>query len=173
MPIQTASQTIGPFWHLLEEPEWADLTRWGAAGERVELIGNVTDGDGVPVTDGCIEIWQADPPASEDFPGWGRAATDVKGDFRLVTLKPGAVPGRGNTQQAPHIAITILARGLLKPLFTRAYFEGEALNENDPVLALVEDPARRAKLVARREGNNVWRLDIRLQGEGESVFFEV
>ena len=83
------------------------------------------------------------------------------------------MPGRGNTQQAPHIAVTILARGLVKPLFTRAYFAGEALNENDPVLALVEDPARRAKLIAKHEGNGTWRLDIRLQGDGESVFFEV
>jgi protocatechuate 3,4-dioxygenase, alpha subunit len=173
MPIQSASQTIGPYWHLLEEPEWADLTRWGAQGERMELIGHVSDGDGVPVTDGCIEIWQADPPASDEFPAWGRAATDVDGNYRLVTLKPGPVPGNGNTQQAPHIAIAILARGLLKPLFTRAYFAGEALNEDDPVLGLVENPARRARLIARREGENIWRLDIRLQGEGESVFFEV
>ena len=173
MPIQTSSQTIGPYWHLLEEPEWADLTRWGAKGEKIALVGHVSDGDGVPVTDGCIEIWQADPPASEDFPAWGRAATDVDGNYRLVTLKPGPVPGRGNTQQAPHIAVTILARGLVKPLFTRAYFEGEALNENDPVLGLVEDPARRAKLIAKHEGNGTWRLDIRLQGDGEAVFFEV
>ncbi len=173
MPIQTSSQTIGPYWHLLEEKEWADLTRWGAKGERIELVGHVSDGGGVAVTDSCIEIWQADPPASDSFPAWGRAATDVDGNYRLITLKPGPVPGPGNTQQAPHLAITILARGLVKPLFTRAYFAGEALNDNDPILGLVEDAARRERLIARPEGNGTWRLDIRLQGEGETVFLEV
>ena len=173
MPIQTSSQTIGPYWHLLAEPEWADLTRWGAEGERIELVGRMTDGDGAAITDACVEIWQADPPVTDLFPAWGRAATDMGGNYRLVTLKPGPVPGLGNTQQAPHIAITIMARGLMKPLFTRAYFDGEALNDNDPVLGLVEDPARRETLIATRAGTGSWRLDIRLQGDGQSVFFEV
>ena len=103
MPSATASQTIGPFWHLIEHPEWADLTRFGAAGRRITLIGSVTDGDGNPVTDAAVELWQADPPADERFPGFGRSRTDDAGGFLFRTLKPGPVPGRGNAQQAPHL----------------------------------------------------------------------
>ena len=98
MPSATASQTIGPFWHLLEHPEWADLTRFGAAGERVSLIGSVVDGDGSPVTDAAVELWQADPPTDDRFPGFGRCRTDEHGEFRFTTVKPGAVPGRGRDQ---------------------------------------------------------------------------
>lgn len=170
--IATASQTIGPYWHLIEHPEMADLTRFGAQGERMALSGRIIDGDGAPVADACVEIWQADPPASDLFPGYGRARSDADGVFRLNTLKPGAVPGRGNTQQAPHIAISIMARGLMKALVTRAYFAGEPLNDIDPVLGMIDDPARRASLVAVRTADG-WRLDIRLQGEGETVFLEI
>jgi protocatechuate 3,4-dioxygenase alpha subunit len=86
---------------------------------------------------------------------------------------PEPVPGRGNQQQAPHFAITLLARGLLKGLVTRAYFEGETLNETDPLLSSIEDPGRRDTLIARRIDATTRRLDIRLQGEGETVFLEV
>ena len=172
MPAATASQTIGPFWHPLEDKSWTDLTRFGATGERMTLVGRIVDGDGAPVTDGCIEIWQADPPADDSFPGFGRCATDARGEFRFQTLKPGPVPGRGNAQQAPHIAIAILARGLLKPLVTRAYFEGESLNDSDPLLSAIEH-GRRRTLLARRDGDATWRLDIRLQGDGETVFLEI
>ena len=176
MPIATASQTIGPYWHILEDKTWADLTRFGAEGEKIVLTGRVLDGDGAPCGDACVEIWQADPPASETFPGFGRANTDADGWYRLVTVKPGPVPGargaRGNTQQAPHIAICLLSRGLMKGLVTRAYFQGEALNETDPLLASVEDPSRRATLVAVPDGAAVWRFDIRLQGDGETVFLD-
>ena len=96
MPSATSSQTIGPFWHLLDDPDWADLTRFGAAGETMRLIGTLRDGNGLPVGDACVEIWQADPPASDSFPGFGRCATDAEGNFRFVTLKPGPVAGRGN-----------------------------------------------------------------------------
>ena len=137
------------------------------------LTGIVTDGDGAPVGDACVEIWQASPPADERFPGYGRCATDAEGRFRFVTLKPGPVPGRGNAQQAPHIAINILARGILTRLTTRAYFAGEALNETDPLLAMVEDPARRATLIAQPDGPGTWRLDIGLQGDNETVFIDV
>jgi protocatechuate 3,4-dioxygenase alpha subunit len=173
MPIATASQTIGPYWHILEDKSWADLTRFGATGEKIVLTGRVLDGDGKPCSDACVEIWQADPPASDTFPGFGRANTDADGAFRLVTLKPGPVPGRGNAQQAPHIAICLLSRGLMKGLVTRAYFQGEALNDTDPLLVSIEEPARRATLIAAPEGATVWRLDIRLQGEGETVFLDV
>ncbi|WP_137177917.1 protocatechuate 3,4-dioxygenase subunit alpha [Roseomonas sp. AR75] len=180
MTAATASQTAGPYWHMIDFPEWADLLRAGSGnegvqGERIVLTGRITDGDGAPVSDGLVEIWQAGPDGRyEDvFHGFGRSATDAEGVFRFTTLKPGPVPGRGNAMQAPHIEITIFARGLMQHLVTRAYFEGEALNATDPVLTMVEDPARRATLVAKPQGEGVWRLDIRLQGEGETVFLEV
>lgn len=171
--IATASQTIGPYWHLIEHPEWADLTRFGATGERITLTGRITDGEGAPVADACVEIWQSDPPASDSFPGYGRARPNEDGVFTFTTLKPGPVPGRGNAQQAPHIAIAIQARGVMQALVTRAYFAGEKLNETDPVLGLIEEPARRATLIAQPAGAGTWRLDIRLQGEGETVFMEI
>lgn len=180
MTAATASQTAGPYWHLIDFPEWADLLRAGSGnegvhGERITLTGRITDGDGASVVDGLVEIWQAGPDGrfEEAFRGFGRSATDAKGEFRFTTLKPGPVPGRGNATQAPHVEIAIFARGLMQHLVTRAYFEGEALNATDPVLGLIEDPARRATLVAKPQGNGVWRLDIRLQGEGETVFLEI
>jgi protocatechuate 3,4-dioxygenase, alpha subunit len=177
VPAATSSQTIGPFWHLIEHPEWADLTRFGAAGQRIALAGSVVDGDGNPVTDAAVELWQADPPADEHFPGFGRCQTDERGEFSFTTVKPGPVPGRGNSMQAPHFAIALHARGLLKALVTRAYFDGEALNETDPLLSAIEDPRRRATLIARAEGVDRWRIDIRLQrgrnAETETVFLEI
>ena len=163
MPSATASQTIGPFWHLIEHPECADLTRFGAAVPHVTLSGSVIDGDGNPVTDAAVELWQSDPPADDHFPGFGRSRTDEAGRFHFKTLKPGPVPGLGNAQQAPHFALTILARGLLKGLVTRVYFAGEALNETDPLLSSIEDPARRATLIASSDGIDSWHIDIRLQ----------
>ena len=177
MPSTTSSQKIGPFWHLIDRPEWADLTRFGAAGHAVTLTGTIIDGDGNPVTDAAVELWQADPPADEHFPAFGRSRTDDAGRFHFKTLRPGPVPGRGNAQQAPHFAITIFARGLLKALTTRAYFAGEPLNETDPLLSSIEDPRRRASLIAQSEGAHRWRIDIRLQrgapGETETVFLEI
>jgi protocatechuate 3,4-dioxygenase alpha subunit len=174
----TASQTIGPYWHLLEDPSWADLTRFGAEGERIVLLGTVSDGDGLPVSDACIELWQPSPPASATFDGFGRAATDVEGNFRFLTLKPGPSPGapRSNLLQAPHLALTLFARGLLIHLHTRTYFDGESLNASDPLLASLP-PSRRATLLAHpvgeRAGVPAWRLDIRLQGEDETVFLDI
>lgn len=173
MAIATANQTIGPYWHLLEDKSWADLLRFGATGERVELVGRVTDGGGAPVADACVEIWQSDPPASEMFPGFGRSATNGEGEYRFVTLKPGPVRGHGNSTQAPHLAVAIFARGLLRHLVTRFYFAGEALNETDPLLAAIDPPIRRASLIAQPDGPGRWRLDIRLQGEAETVFLDV
>jgi protocatechuate 3,4-dioxygenase alpha subunit len=173
MAATTASQTIGPYWHIIEDKSLADLTRFGAAGEKILLTGRIMDGDGAPCSDACVEIWQSDPPASDQFPGWGRANTDVTGAFRLTTIKPGPVAGRGNTQQAPHIAVCILSRGLMHHLVTRAYFSGETLNETDPLLTSIDDPARRATLIANPGERGVWRLDIRLQGEGETVFLDI
>ncbi len=178
MPTATASQTIGPYWHLLEDPSWADLTRFGAARayperERITLSGVLTDGDGLPFPDACIEIWQSDPSACDAFPAFGRCGTNRDGQFRFITLKPGPVPGRGNAQQAPHIAVTVLSRGLMRGLVTRAYFQGDPLNETDPLLVSIEDPARRATLIARPDGPASWRMDICLQGANETVFLDV
>ncbi len=179
MNVATASQTAGPYWHLIDFPAWADLLRpdgpnAGIEGERILLTGRITDGDGAPVTDAMVEIWQAGPDGSYDggFHGFGRCATDAQGAFRFVTLKPGAVPGLGNRTQAPHVQIAIFARGLMKQLVTRLYFAGESLNDEDPVLNLVP-PERRGTLIAQPDGAGAWRLDIRLQGEGETVFLDV
>ncbi|MGH7043759.1 MAG: protocatechuate 3,4-dioxygenase subunit alpha [Acetobacteraceae bacterium] len=173
MPIATASQTIGPYWHLVEDRSWADLTRFGPEGERITVSGMVTDGDGTPFADVCIELWQSDPPASDRFPAFGRSRTDAGGVYRFTTLKPGPVAGRGNAIQAPHLALWVLGRGLMRGLATRIYFAGDPHNETDPVLGSVEDKARRATLIAAAEGPAAWRFDIRLQGTGETVFFEV
>jgi protocatechuate 3,4-dioxygenase alpha subunit len=186
--VASASQTAGPYWHLVDFPEWSDTTRhFGDAlppGERITLTGRVTDGAGNPVGDAMLEIWHADPrgeyPDPEgpptEFQGYGRCATQKDGSFRFVTLKPGPVPfgdsARANALQAPHVAIAIFARGLLQHLCTRLYFEGEPLNESDPVLAAVE-PARRDTLIARQTAPGSWNLDLRLQGENETVWMAV
>ena len=173
MPVATANQTIGPYWHLIEDPVWSDLTRFGASGEKIALTGSVFDGAGVAVVDAAIEIWQSSPEASDTFPAFGRCRTDAAGSFRFTTLKPGPVAGLGNAQQAPHVAVSIFARGLLKALITRMYFQDEPLNETDPVLSLIDDPARRRGLIARKVAADTWHLDIRLQGDDETVFMEI
>ena len=173
MLVTTASQTIGPYWHLIEDPTWADLTRFGAKGEKISLIGTILDGAGSTVADAAVEMWQTSPEASDAFPAFGRCRTDAQGSFRFTTLKPGPVAGLGNVLQAPHVAISIFARGLLQAVTTRLYFQDEPLNETDPVLSLVEDESRRRTLIARKVSTDTWRLDIRLQGEHETVFMEV
>ena len=188
--MSTPSQTVGPFFHLgLDRPEWSDLTAGNPEGERIVIEGRVMDGDGAPVPDAVVEIWQAnaagryahpedpqtDKPLDPNFRGFGRVATDAEGRFHFTTIKPGPVPGRGNSLQAPHINVLLLSRGLLIHLHTRIYFDGEAGNAGDPVLALVP-PDRRPTLIASREpgnGNPVYRFDIRLQGDNETVFFDI
>jgi protocatechuate 3,4-dioxygenase alpha subunit len=186
--IPTPSQTVGPFFHLgLDRPEWSDLTRTGASGERIAIEGRIIDGDGAAVPDGFLELWQADAagryahgddPRSPDpgFPGFGRVMANDKGAFRFLTIRPGPVPGGGNSLQAPHIAVAIFARGLLKQLYTRIYFADERANELDPVLTSIEDPAARKTLLAERQegrGMPTYRFDIVLQGPGETVFFDL
>jgi protocatechuate 3,4-dioxygenase, alpha subunit len=171
MPIATASQTIGPYWHLIEDPSWSDLTRFGAQGEQIALTGSIYDGAAKPIVDAAVEIWQTSPEPSDSFPAFGRCRTDLNGFFRFRTLMPGPVVGIGNAQQAPHVAISIFARGLLKALTTRVYFQDEPLNESDPVLSLIED-ARRHTLLATKISSETWHLDLHLQGETETVFME-
>ena len=173
MLVATANQTIGPYWHLIEDTTWSDLTRFGAEGEKIVLSGTLYDGGGSTVSDAAVEVWQASPPASDSFPAFGRCRTDDTGSFRFTTLKPGPVAGPGNAPQAPHVAISIFARGLLRALTTRLYFQDEKLNETDYVLSLIEDETRRRTLVARKVSDDTWQLDIRLQGENETVFMEI
>ena len=197
---QTPSQTVGPFFHYaLPWPGCGDVAGGGAEaigcrmdlvpeahrmfrapagamqpGEMIEVTGRVVDGAGQPTPDVLIETWQADPDGRYDAPGFrglGRAATAEDGSFRLRLVKPGRTPGPGNSLQAPHLAISILGRGLLKRLVTRAYFAGDEGLDEDPILVLVA-PERRATLIARQEAPGRFRLDIVLQGQDETVFFE-
>ncbi len=189
--IPTPSQTVGPFFHLgMARAEWSDLTAAHPAGERIAIEGRVIDGDGAPVPDAVIELWQAnaagrynhpddqqtDKPLDPHFRGFGRVATDAEGQFRVVTIKPGPVPGRGNSLQAPHINLVLFARGLLKHLYTRIYFADEPANAGDPLLTSIEDEAARRSLLARREQGGspaLYRFDIVLQGEGETAFLDI
>ena len=208
---QTPWQTVGPFFHYgcrgrgaadlvgaSDIGARADLVpadhfllrgpakRGPIAGEAIEIVGVVYDGDGSPVPDALIELWQANvagryaSPADDrseialdaDFIGFGRAATGADGSYRFRTIRPGRVPGPGNALQAPHAALSIMGRGILKRLVTRIYFEDGEGNDEDPVLALVP-PDRRVTLIARREGAGAYRFDIRLQGADETVFFDI
>jgi protocatechuate 3,4-dioxygenase alpha subunit len=174
--VPTASQTAGPFVHIGLTWLCRDcLAPPGAPGDRVTVGGRVLDGDGQPVTDAFIEIWQADPHgryADPVFHGFGRVPTDAHGGFRFTTVKPGRVPGPGGVLQAPHLLIAVFARGLLKQLVTRMYFPDEPGNAADAVLALV--PAdRRPTLVARARGAGVLAWDIVLQGRDETAFFDI
>ena len=185
MSAATPSQTAGPFFRLgLDRPEWGDLTRDGPRGEKIAIQGRVLDGDGAPVDDAVLEIWQADAdgrydhpedgrPADPRFPGFGRAMTDEAGRYRFVTIRPGRVPGPAGALQAPHIDMTIFARGLLKQLVTRIYFAGEPSNESDPVLTWIADPAARRTLLAVRQDDGSYRFDVVLQGKGETAFFDL
>jgi protocatechuate 3,4-dioxygenase, alpha subunit len=183
--IPTASQTVGPFFRL-------GLTTNAQLGvvapNGIHLQFRVTDGDGLPTPgDSMIEIWQADahghyphPLESRNcgldpaFCGFGRLQTDANGICVFETVKPGAVPQENGDLQAPHINVTIFARGLGKQLRTRVYFDGEAANADDPVLALVPADRRQTLLAKSVSGAaNDWSIEIRLQGDGETVFFDV
>jgi protocatechuate 3,4-dioxygenase alpha subunit len=173
--MTTPSQTIGPFFGYALPyadgpyvvPEWHP--------DAIRLRGRILDGAGEPLPDALVEIWQADTDgdlaqgggalrrAGNDFSGFGRCGTDAGGNYWFSTVKPGG--------PAPHVAVLIFARGLLKPVATRVYFPDEPGNATDPVLSAV--PAdRRDTLVAVREGERSYRFDVRLRGEGETVFFE-
>ena len=193
MMIQSPSQTVGPYFAqgLLREgdPVFTNvLVSDNTEGERIRVTGCVLDAEGRPIEDAMLEIWQAnshgrynhpldeqEKPLDPEFRGHGRASTDTNGNYRFETIKPGAVPGLDNNSQAPHINVIVFARGMLSHAFTRIYFEDETLNQDDPVLISIEDPAHRNTLIARREepdGVVIYRFDIRFQGENETAFFD-
>jgi protocatechuate 3,4-dioxygenase, alpha subunit len=180
--VASGSQTIGPFFHVM--PGCADglacLVAADTPGERLDLRVRVLDGDGAAVCDALVEIWQADSSGAyvtvdadaRGFWGFGRRATDDQGWAPFQTIRPGGVPDGHGAVQAPHINVLVFARGLLRHLYTRLYFEGDAALVGDPVLALVPGERRRT-LLARRHGEAAWEFVIRLQGEHETVFFDV
>jgi protocatechuate 3,4-dioxygenase alpha subunit len=185
---QTASQTVGPFFHFgLILGEEHVLTNERTQGARIKIEGRVLDGDGEPVLDAMVEIWQADAQgifnhpldprhqqADPFFRGFGRSGTVEGGKFWFKTIKPGSVPWDKWQHQAPHITIRVFARGMLIHAVTRLYFSDESANQTDPVLTSIEEPARRQTLIARREESEdlpCYRFDICLQGERETVFF--
>jgi protocatechuate 3,4-dioxygenase alpha subunit len=182
----TPSQTVGPFFRIgLPAVSTAELVPPDHEG-AVRIVGTVFDGNGEPVNDALLEIWQAnaggryahpedtrDEIPRDDFKGFGRSATDAEGGFEFVTIKPGRVPGPDTGMQAPHIDVSVFARGLLKRLVTRVYFPDEAeANEADPVLSAIDDPEARASRGARGGGGGR-RFDIHLQGDRETTFFSV
>jgi protocatechuate 3,4-dioxygenase alpha subunit len=203
----TPSQTVGPFFAYGLAPhsrcEWrheqgkdvydwketagANLVTADASGTKIRIEGQVFDGDGMPINDAMIEIWQADPQGryahpsdtrprpNTKFMGFGRSATDKNGVYSFDTIKPGSVPGPNGKAQAPHIVFSIFSRGMLRQIYTRLYFSDETANSSDPILTLV--PAdRRGTLVAHKETRGelaVYRFDIRVQGENETVFFDI
>src|ERR1700743_2017472 len=192
----TPSQTVGPFFKYGLTPggqyDWNDafinnLVTPDTSGERIRVQGRVFDGDGQPVPDCMLEIWQADAQGrfsdpqdkralpNSSFKGFGRCGTDANGGFAFDTIKPGTVLDADGKLQAPHILLAIFARGMLLHNYSRIYFDGEAGNAADPILALVPTD-RRATLIAARKpggGNAVYQLDIRLQGDDETVFFDI
>jgi protocatechuate 3,4-dioxygenase, alpha subunit len=201
---ETPSQTAGPYVHIGLIPHQAGfdifennfsnvLVTPAAKGERITIEGRIFDGTGAIARDILVEIWQANAAGRYDHPadrqenkpldpafrGWGRTGTDFQtGLYRFETIKPGAVAGRhGHKPMAPHVSFWLAARGINIGLATRMYFSDEAqANAADPVLNIIEQPARRETLIARREerpGEVVYVFDIHLQGERETVFFDV
>jgi protocatechuate 3,4-dioxygenase, alpha subunit len=202
--IITPSQTVGPFfaygltpkgrsqWDPNGSYSWKqtvgdNLVTPDASGEKIHIEGRITDGDGKPINDAMIEIWQADSQGryanprdnralpNTQFKGFGRSATDKNGVYGFDTVKPGSVPGPNGKPQAPHIVVCIFSRGMLRQIYTRLYFSDEKINDADPILSLVP-AARRGTLIAHKEtrgGATIYRFDIRVQGKDETVFFDI
>jgi|TARA_B110000908_G_scaffold54492_1_gene66379 protocatechuate 3,4-dioxygenase alpha subunit len=196
---ETPSQTAGPYVHIGLAPGAAgfetyeqefgwDITGPNAKGERIRVEGLVIDGTGSPIKDVMLEVWQANAdgnyahpeggPVEEGFRGWGRVLTDFEtGEWAFETVKPGATKGREGALMAPHINLWIVARGINVGLNTRMYFDDEAdANAKDGVMSLVEWENRRGTLVATRslrDDQIIYRFDIRVQGDGETVFFDI
>jgi protocatechuate 3,4-dioxygenase alpha subunit len=187
---QTPSQTVGPFYSIgLTSKTMNVLATDGTEGQRIRIEGRVFDGDGKPIPDAMVEIWQAnsygrynhpddkqEKPLDGTFLGWGRSGTDENCLYGFETIKPGPVPGHDGTVQAPHINVVIFARGMLLHAYTRLYFADEPVNEKDPILNSIKNKKRRQTLIASpgmENGKTVYRFDIRLQGENETVFFDM
>ena len=194
---ESPSQTAGPYVHIGMTPNFCGITGVidadpgvsmltpEAKGERITITGRVFDGSGAPVNDAVLEIWQADSegsfvapmsPNSNSLPaftGWGRQPTQPDGSFTFETIKPGRVEGPDGKPMAPHVSLWIVARGINIGLQTRLYFSDEAeANAGDYVLNKIMDPRRRETLIARKEGQR-YVLDIHLQGDRETVFFDI
>lgn len=196
---ESPSQTAGPYVHIGLAPGAAgfeiyekelgwDIAGPNAHGERIRIEGLVIDGTGSPIKDVLLEAWQANAdgnyahpeggPVEEGFRGWGRVITNFEtGEWAFDTIKPGPVMGRSGKMMAPHISLWLVARGINIGLNTRLYFDDEVeANSKDPVINLIEWENRRATLIAARsdrDGQAVYRFDIRIQGEGETVFFDI
>lgn len=181
----TPFQTIGPFFDVLLRTRARRPPATESAATRVEIEGALFDGDGKPVEDGFVEMWQAgthgpDRPAEAPTgrasepgdSGYSWSPTDDAGRFCIQTIRPGAVAAPDGRPQAPHLLVSVMARGILTRYITRIYFRDEAANDTDPILALVP-PSRRATLIARRVSAGAYHFDIRLQGADETVFFDV
>ena len=195
---ESASQTAGPYVHIGLTPNFSgisgvyphdlghEMVNGKTKGERITITGRVFDGGGAALNDAMVEIWQADAQglynspsetrgaADPNFTGWGRQATDTDtGVFNFATVKPGPTPFPDGRIQAPHITIWIVARGINLGLNTRMYFaDEEKTNAADPILARIEHEGRLKTLLAKREGNT-YTFDIHLQGENETVFFDI
>lgn len=196
----TPSQTVGPFYaygltpkgraqwdpdgtYAWKETVGDNLVTPDAVGERIRIEGGIYDGDGKPIPDAMLEIWQADgegrypdntpgrPRSNAAFRGHGRSACDLDGIFSFDTVKPGRVAGPDGSLQAPHVVVAIFARGMLRQVYTRIYFADEASNASDPILKLVPQE-RHDTLLAKKDGNT-FRFDVHMQGEKETVFFDV
>lgn len=187
---QTPSQTVGPFYSIgLTGRTMNVLADDETEGQRIRIEGSVFDGDGKPVPDAMVEIWQAnsygrynhpddkqEKPLDPSFSGWGRSGTDENCLFHFETIKPGPVLGTGDTVQAPHVNVVVFARGMLLHAYTRIYFADEPANAADPVLNSIKNKKRRRTLIAvpgTENGKTVYRFDIHLQGENETVFLDI
>jgi protocatechuate 3,4-dioxygenase alpha subunit len=186
--MPTPSQTIGPFFRIGPfADDQNELVAPGSTGAIV-IEGIVYDGDGEPVVDALVEIWQANRagrydhpedrreeiPLEQGFAGFGRTPTDSEGRYEFVTVKPGPVPGPDGRPQAPHVEVSVFARGLLKRLVTRIYFPDETEgNEADPVLSSIVDPGDRQTLIAKAGEDGALSFDIHLQGDEQTTFFAV
>jgi protocatechuate 3,4-dioxygenase alpha subunit len=187
MPGITPFQTVGPFFDIMvrgrrRHPQVTDAT----VGTRIVIEGRIIDGVGQPIPDALVETWQADangryrhpedqrPGAAADptFDGYGWMHTHADGSFSFDTIKPGPVPGPDGREQAPHVLVSIMGRGILTRFVTRMYFDDEPANAADPILALVPEE-RRHTLIGRGAGNARYHLDIVMQGANETVFFDV
>jgi len=181
----TPWQTVGPFFHYALPYDDGPTVAGASRASVFTLHGHVYDGQGDPIPDSLVEIWQADEsgdfvsspgifeaPAADGFRGFGRSATDTDGHYAFRTVKPAAVPTADGAAQAPHIAMSMFARGMLRRVVTRVYFDDETdANEKDPLLASLE-PAQAATLVARTDADG-YRFDLHLQGADETVFLDV